>query len=234
MLTFLGIGAQKAGTTWLYQHLKTHPAIGFPDRKELHFWNRTDERDLDWYCRQFQSTTLREGEITPAYAFLPADRVAEIKVRFPDLRLIYLIRNPIDRAWSSAEMARRRAEMEPDEASFAWYRDHFRSRGSLARGCYRQAIETWRGCFSTSALLIETFDGLVDHPRALLRRCAAHIGADPGHFDTIPEAVLQTRVHSGDGVPMPDLLRAELRALYAGSIHDLSACLNIDLGRWLD
>jgi hypothetical protein len=58
----------------------------------------------------------------------------QVHARFPDARLIYLIRNPIERAWSSALMALRGAEFAFDEASDAWFIDHFHSRGSLSRG----------------------------------------------------------------------------------------------------
>src|SRR5262245_8764381 len=112
MLRFLGIGAQKAGTTWLHENLRTHPVLSFPHGTEIHFWDAQRDRGIDWYRSLFVSSDRVEGEITPAYAILPPRQVAEIAATFPDLRLIYILRNPIDRAWSSALMALQRSEMK--------------------------------------------------------------------------------------------------------------------------
>lgn len=102
MLNFLGIGAQKCGTTWLFELLSLHPQVRFPAGKEVHFWDGQRERGVDWYEGLFegQPPSVAVGEITPAYAILAPPIIAEVARAFPALRLIYLIRNPIDRAWS--------------------------------------------------------------------------------------------------------------------------------------
>ena len=48
-LHFLGIGAQKAGTTWLFEKLREHPSLSFPGGKEVHFWDTHSDRGLNWY-----------------------------------------------------------------------------------------------------------------------------------------------------------------------------------------
>lgn len=234
MLTFLGIGAQKAGTTWLYEHLSKHPDIGFPGGKEVHFWDAFRERGLDWYRGLFVSPDKAEGDITPAYGFQPDSVVAEVAALFPDLRLIYIMRNPIERAWSSALMALRRAEMQIDEASFEWFRDHFNSRGSLARGDYESCIDTWRRHFPPPALLLLFFEDIVQSPRTVLERCSLHIGVDSGHFRSLSDEMLSQRVHEGIGAAMPDAARSYLREIYRPRIHALERKLDRDLGHWLD
>jgi hypothetical protein len=233
MLKFLGIGAQKAGTTWLYEQLRKHPDIGFPAGKEIHFWDAQRERGLDWYRGLFQSRDLVEGEITPAYAFQADVTVAEIASAFPDLRLIYIMRNPIDRAWSSALMALRRSEMEIDEASFGWFRDHFNSRGSLARGDYERCIRTWRRHYPATSLLLLFFEEIVKNPRKVLQLCATHIGIDPSPFQGTPEEALKQRVHEGSGKKMPEDVRELLLTLYEPRIRSLQSYLGCDLNHWL-
>ena len=101
MLNFLCIGAQKSGTSWLHKTLSEYPKIAFPAGKEVHFWDQHRSREIEWCTQLFSNETCINGDITPAYAFLPIDVIQEIYKIVPNLRLIYLIRNPIDRAWSS-------------------------------------------------------------------------------------------------------------------------------------
>lgn len=233
MLHFLGIGAQKAGTSWLYTQLLAHPQTRFPAGKEIHFWNREDPRDIDWYKAQFalpKEADTRQGEITPAYAFLDRERIAEIHAHYPDLRLLYLIRNPIDRAWSSALMALGRAEMTLDEASDQWFIDHFRSRGSLRRGDYESCIRTWTSIFPQEQLLVLRYDDIREDPRRLMTGVAAHLGVDAGFFSAYPEASLKRRIFAGSGYAIRPSLRPVLERIYRDKLRSLGAYLGTDLG----
>jgi hypothetical protein len=59
---FLGIGAQKAATTWLYHQLGRHPQVRFPGGKELHFWDRFDPQQVNLW----QNMLTPETPLTPA------------------------------------------------------------------------------------------------------------------------------------------------------------------------
>lgn len=222
MLDFLGIGAQKAGTTWLYEMMRLHPGISFPSGKELHFWNRPyTSDDIPRYLGQFDASTLCSGEITPAYAMLDVPTIAEIRDAAPKLRLILILRNPIDRAWSSALMALERATMTIDEASDQWFIDHFRSAGSIARGDYQTTIANWRRVFGDEALLIRRYEELGDDPRALLEAVAAHLDLSPAPFRELPDSVLSQRVFPSLREPLRPSLRPELESLYRHRIEAL-------------
>ncbi|HEB97135.1 MAG TPA: sulfotransferase [Sedimenticola thiotaurini] len=235
MLDFLGIGAQKTGTTWLYEQLHRHPAIAFPGGRELHFWDRPKGRTLQWYLRLFSEgkAGIRQGEITPAYAILPPATIAEIHRLFPDTRLVYLIRNPIERAWSSALMALGKAEMTPDEASDTWFIDHFRSRGSLLRGDYEQCLRNWLAAYPREQLLILRFEQLKEDPHGLLRRCAEHIGIDPEGWSERDLEMVHRPVRPGPGVPLRPSLLPVLEELYLERIERLESFLGWDLADWL-
>ncbi|KAA6187295.1 sulfotransferase [Thiohalocapsa marina] len=247
MFRFLGIGAQKAGTTWLYNQLASHPGIGFPGPaervfrqlplqpdqaapgpKEQHFWNRWSADDnvaLTTYLAQFADPLRAEGEITPAYALLAPDVIARIREAAPDLRLIYLLRNPVDRAWSAALMALQRAELALDEVDDDWFMRHFQSRGSRARGNYLAALQTWGRFFPPEQLQVELYESIMTEPRALLERVAHHIGVDPAPFRALPDSAVTARVFAGSGHPLPDRLRERLRTLYGADIKALEAYL---------
>jgi len=120
---FIGIGAHKGGTTWLYRQLELHPEVGFAAgpaadgqiaAKEKHFWcreahgRRANPRwpggpaeALAAYLASFPEGVVT-GDITPHYAVLEDDRIAKVAAALPGVRLIYLLREPRARAWSWA------------------------------------------------------------------------------------------------------------------------------------
>lgn len=236
MIHFLGIGAQKAGTTWLYRLLGGHPDISFPAGKELHFWDRCPNGEVSDYLARFPvcGAEKRQGEITPAYALLEVDSIRKIHAANPDIRLFFVLRNPIERAWSSALMALQRAEMQADEASNQWFLDHFRSHGSLARGDYEATLRRWHTVFAAEQLLVMRFEHISREPLGLLQRCAAHLDVAPGWFASVPGNELKKRVFAGSGEKLEPQLRAELQALYAPRIVSLQRYLQCDLSEWLE
>jgi hypothetical protein len=232
MLNFLGIGAQKCGTTWLFEMLRQHPGVAFPAGKEVHFWDARRDLGLKWYRGLFEGDEVAKGEITPAYGFLPIDVLKEIKSAFPELRLIYLIRNPIDRAWSSAKMALAKAEMTIEEASDQWFIDHFRSRGSLARGDYESCIRNWRSVFPPERVLVLRYDLIATEPARIYAACCEHIGVSADIDALSPR--LQSRVLAGNPHPLRENLKAALETLYSGKIRALENYLGEDLSDWLE
>ena len=235
MLSFLGIGAQKAGTTWLYEMLRQHPDLSFPAGKEVHFWDANRQRGLDWYRAQFAGDDRRKaGEITPAYAILPVETIEEIHRFDPTLRLIYIIRDPIRRAWSSALMALGRAEMQLEEASDQWFIDHFLSAGSMKRGDYEQCLRNWRRVFDAERLLVLRYDMVRENPLGLLRACCAHLRVDEGWFQRVPPEGLRERVFGGNGQPIRPSLLPVLKEIYHPKVKSLGAYLDADLSGWLE
>lgn len=233
MLVFLGIGAQKAGTTWLYEMLRLHPDIAFPAGKEVHFWDQRHSRGVEWYKSLFRptdSSSRKMGEITPAYATLPEHRIRECREHYPDLRLIYLIRNPIERAWSSAKMALKRAEMEIHEASDQWFIDHFRSQGSMLRGDYESCLRNWYGVYPDNQLIVCLFDELQKDPATLLRRCFNHVGVSEDNYPWPTD--LATKMFPTAEHHLPQQLRTELHGLYMDKIASLATFLRSDLSKW--
>jgi len=232
MLTFLGIGAQKAGTTWLYAQLNKHPQISFPGGKEIHFWDRLDDpKRISAYLARFGDTHRYQGEITPAYALLPVAVITHIQRVAPDVKLFYLLRNPIERAWSSALMALGRAEMTFEEASDAWFIDHFRSSGSLRRGDYATCIRNWHQIFPTEQLLLLRHEAIQTRPEELLRQCYRHIGVAAPATDLLADC--RERVFAGPGHSLRPNLRAALVELYRPRVAALEDLLGEDFSAWL-
>ncbi len=104
--TFLGIGVPRAGTTWLHELLASHPDVYVPThRKEVRFFDLYYERGVQWYgkffppegeARRYQAI----GEISPGYLYCP--RCPERIESIPSItKLILILRNPVDRAYSA-------------------------------------------------------------------------------------------------------------------------------------
>lgn len=233
MLDFLGIGAQKAGTTWLYRMLALHPEISFLAGKEIHFWDREYHKGVNWYRSLFEIEPGKsKGEITPAYAILPRERIRELHACFPDARILYLIRNPIERAWSSALMALDRAEMRVEEASDQWFIDHFLSEGSLARGDYEACLRRWRDVYPAAQILVARHEEMENRPRELLRAACSHIGVTSGPVEKISEAALSQRIFASTNAAIRPSLLPILRKLYYPKIDALGRYLALDVGAW--
>ena len=235
MFQFLGIGAQKAGTTWLYRNLSLHPGIEFPLGKEAHFWNQPhDEQAVVEYLLRLDSTATRcAGEITPAYGFLPRSTIQEIRKFRPGIHLIYILRNPMQRAWSAALMALERAEMQPHEASDQWFIDHFHSAGSLKRGDYEACLRNWLSVFSPEQLLLLRFEHISTWPAELLNRCFRFLQLPPMPLSELRATGCDAAVFSGSGEPLRPTLLPALRDLYYPKIRALEAYLGQDFSHWL-
>ncbi|MBI2310885.1 MAG: sulfotransferase [Betaproteobacteria bacterium] len=234
MLNFLGIGAQKAGTTWLYEMLRLHGDILFPAGKEVHFWDAHRDAGIEWYESQFAGGPQgrKNGEITPAYAILPLEAIREVHAFNPALRLIFILRNPVERAWSSALMALARAEMTIDEASDQWFADHFRSAGSLQRGDYEQCLRNWRSVFPAGQLLLLRFEMIGTDPRGLLRQCCRHLEVRADALESVPDEILARKAFASPEYPIRESLREVLHRIYDARIERLGAYLQADLTEW--
>lgn len=104
---FYGIGAQKAGTTWLSAMLRQHPQVWIPDIKEVHYFTRevAAGRGDDWYEAQFAAGAGKTtGDITPAYATLEMPAIDHAHRIAPNAKLLFCVRHPVERVWSNIVM----------------------------------------------------------------------------------------------------------------------------------
>jgi hypothetical protein len=107
----IGIGAQKAGTTWLYECLRALPGIAFPHGKEAHAWDAgagVGEAEAAAWSDALARVSADGGlacDITPAYAMLDEATIRRVRTHAPEARLVMLLRDPVERAWSAARMA---------------------------------------------------------------------------------------------------------------------------------
>jgi len=169
--TFLIIGAMKAGTTALHEYLSNHPQIFMSSHKELKFFVKelNWERGLDWYSRQFADAgpALCRGESSPHYAM--ASRYAGVPRRIasviPEAKLIYLVRDPVDRMKSAyLHRVAKGREIRSAEQAFATDEPY------LNDSRYAWQIEQYLEYFDRSRILILEAEYLRKSRREALER----------------------------------------------------------------
>src|SRR5262249_33217876 len=108
---FLIIGAPKAGTTWLAANLDCHPQIymakrpGCQDPTEVRYFRKSFRLPLKYYSSLFlQGKDRIKGDKSPGYSTLTPFRIRFIRSIMPSVRLVFFLRNPVERAWSHAVM----------------------------------------------------------------------------------------------------------------------------------
>jgi hypothetical protein len=157
---FLIIGAAKSGTSTLYNLLRSHPHVRPAAHREIHYFDKNFEKGVEWYRVHFKPGTKRggrrtiTGESSPVYLSdkqVP-QRVAEV---VPEARLIALLRNPVDRAYSHYQQAVRagRVRLSFEQVIEAEI-SHGRSKRFLARGIYVDQLKRWHQVFDREQLLV--------------------------------------------------------------------------------
>jgi hypothetical protein len=204
---FLIVGAQRAGTSALYTYLRRHPDIGGPPWKEVNFFDIRYERGASWYRGHFPIRRAGRpqlvGEASPSYLFHPLapERVAAL---LPDVRVIALLRDPVDRALShyhhevdlgreplsfedalDREEERMRGEWErladPSYFSYAWWNHTY-----FARGLYAEQLERWQSAVPRERLLTIVSEEFFADPPGTYARVLEFLGAAPYELDSYP------------------------------------------------
>ncbi len=272
---FLGIGAQKAGTTWLHKNLERHPDIWTPPEKELHFfdekryedsglyarifgdkaneerwrrqvrrqWRRHRDQGWDgigwdlkyfmrspsdqWYASLFPSRPgLVTGEITPNYSGLDAEKVTAIAELIPGLKIIFILRNPIERAWSHAQMDLVRVgnNQNPTDDEFM---AQFASPPSRRLSNYERALEIWRGVFPDEQIYVGYLEDIHFRPARMVQSVYEFLGVESEGAD-----VIRRKIHSGGIATMPTHLAIHLAELYLAPLRRLHRTLGGHSSRW--
>ncbi len=180
--TFLGVGVPRAGTTWLHTCLTSHPDVYMPvRRKEIRFFDRHFEQGLEWYeeffCPDDESASYRAiGEISPQYLYDDACP-ARIASTVPDVKLLLMLRHPVDRAYSNYGFTVQRAKYRASFDEFVEARPSVLERGFYSR-YLKRFLEQFERRRILALLFEETFADL-DATRAKL---AAFLGIDAARF----------------------------------------------------
>jgi hypothetical protein len=207
---FLCIGAHKAGSTWLYQQLDSHPDFWMPPVKELHYFDQLsrvqraarprcrDERDLQFleglkslgaepgidlenYGRLFEpKASLLSGDISPNYSTLSNEVIRRVAKYFPNLKVIFLARDPVERVWSHLSMEVHYRQIEPfDVTNIDEINRNLLRRGMLLRSYPSAVVARWKRYVHSEQFRVYFFDDLQSNPAELRRSILRFLGANP-------------------------------------------------------
>lgn len=241
---FLIVGAARAGTTGLYRSLCSHPDVRAPFRKEPQYFGAFYGRGGAWYRAHFPLGHLTPagrpvaadsharfvtGEATTSY--LPDPRVPpRVRDDLPDVRLLVLLRDPVDRAHShwrlrSAEGREHRSFAEavrPDLEDGRVRTGLVRDTPYLAWSAYDRHLRRWYAVFPRSLIHVVISEELWADPREQHERILEFLGLPPHPLEITP------RSNTQPGPPLSPTLRREVETLLAPHRTGVRALLGRD------
>ncbi len=229
---FLIIGAQKCGTTSLYNYLVKHPNIIPAKKKEIRFFDLNFLNGIQWYQEQLMGGFIKKnclaGEATPIYFINPEvpQRVAEI---YPEVKIILLLRNPIERAFSHYRMRARHwmsgrqirefnvdfqeaiheeikqikieENKNTDFINFLFSHEY----KYCTRGMYIYYIKNWMKYFPKEQFLILQSEEFFADPETTLKQVHAFLGIPHYSLKSYPK-----HKHNPSNIPLDEKIMAQL------------------------
>ncbi len=176
---FLIIGAAKSGTTTLYKYLSRHPQIYMSLVKEPQFFAVDDKyvQGLEWYGSLFSEALPHQicGEASTDYTKYPRypETAARIAQTIPNVKMIYLMRHPVDRAYSYYVHLNRNSKIEET------FEEHLSRTSFCFDGSnYMMQIKQYLSFFSRESFLFLLMEELINYPRITLDKVCVFLGID--------------------------------------------------------
>jgi hypothetical protein len=228
---FVGIGAQRAGTTWWYRGIEAQPQVARikGQRKELHYFNRFWNGDVpEDFAARYHSLFPRPegaitGEWTPRYMHdYWSPRL--LREAAPEARILVLLRDPVERYRSGLAHALRNAERDGVPIRLAQVAD------AAWRGFYYEQLRRVFELFARERVLVLQFERCRDDPLAELQRTCAFLEIAAPH--ALPAPMTRERT-PGPKPDVPDRMRSELVDVLREDVRRLAElCPEIDLELW--
>ena len=262
-INFIGIGAQKSGTSWLYKQFEKSNQIDVTPIKELHYFDRAQRypspnflgitklffrilnpkwtfkalstilRDKknsewykkwffsnytdDWYLSLFENLGKCKGEITPAYAILEEPDIEKMsKLLGSNTKIIFLLRHPVERAWSSYKY--KYDIKNYTHSNFDYAKTYLMSQEQLSKSNYSETIALYKKYFDT--VFIGFFEAIPEKPEELLKDIFEYLELDTEEINTFSD--LNQRVNTSEKIDIPLEIETILNQLYEKQIEDLA------------
>lgn len=244
---FIIVGAQKSATRWLRTNLGQHPQIFTADR-ELEFFNHNWNEGASWYHARFEGWGGEPavGEATPGYMMWneePHIQAARIDGLLPAVRLVALLRNPLERSLSALIHFQREGRIPPDRTLV----EHTRVVAPredpvcvVAGSWYADCLRPYARRFG-QRLLVLLHDDIKEAPEGIFSSVSRHLDVDPTF---VPPKVSKVRFSNpapggsayaseqGHRKGLSDEEREQLFPLFASQIDELEEMFGLDLDRW--
>jgi hypothetical protein len=240
-------GAPRSGTTWLYQALDRHPQIFMakPVKPEPKFFLMDDlyEKGLEFYSKNwFSGATSGQvcGEKSTNYLESPI-AAQRIKGCLPQVKLIFILRNPVDRAFSNYLWSRMNGMEKEDFATALSLEDererslpqnlkYARPHAYFSRGIYSRMLRPYFDLFSRNQILCVREDDLEQKSESLLVRVHEFVGVAPRSEDASGLGVVNPS--RSEGIQLSDDVRSLLSEKYRHFNQELLTLLGSEFKGW--
>ena len=234
---FLGLGTQKGGTTSLQQLLEQHPGVYLPPCKEVHYFSLHAEEPARWYADHYRDARggQRRGDITPFYLFHP-DVPARIRALLPRVKMIVLLRDPVERALSQVFHARRHGfeslevadalAAEPERlATGGAY--SFQKHSYVARSRYLEQLDRYEALFPQRQLLVLKSEDLFANTANVWEKIQRFLKLRP---IPLPQAMPHANAGSNEAEKVPEAVRKRLKHELEATVSGVKERYGIDWG----
>lgn len=234
---FIGMGAQKAATSWLFKMLSMHPDVYFPRGKEVAYWNAPFDKKahIRTYLEAFREGTAAafggvNGDITPLYMIIPEEDIRFLHETLPDVKLLFVARNPVERAISGSDFHMR---FHADKVSS--YDNLLVSPFITKCGLYMTYLKNWMKYFPRNQLHIIIQDDIKSDPRGIMLQVAEYLDIDPSIWKDIPEKYLRQQANSASKkTEISFEQRNALKKIYREDVRQFSQFIGRDLMHWVN
>lgn len=176
---FIGIGAQKAATSWLAAMLDAHPDVCVAEGKETHFFTTNYAKGIVWYHARFKKCKKGShlGDFSTSYLSDP-EAPERIHSYNKDIKLIVSLRNPIERAYSHTQHLCSKGKLADDISVQEAVR---RFPEILENGLYGKHLRKYLEMFSKEQVHVVVYEDITYEPRRVIKAIYTFLGVDP-HF----------------------------------------------------
>ena len=270
-INFIGIGAQKSGTSWIYHRLLELNEFSLPYIKELHYfdrdpkypspnklsksqlksrifgftflnnalqeilsalyrknwhkfiwmcnWHLSTYNDT-WYLSLFKKLSGIRGEITPAYSILKEEDVKNMYALAPNAKIIFIIRNPIERAWSQFRFHLKNKNQENNEISEEEIIKFMDQKNQTLRSNYLKTLETYSKIFPKKNICVAFYDAIIEKPEELLCQIVNQLGGNTSKIQS--ECDIYSKTNTSKKRKLPNSVKKHLIKKYRPLIDQLS------------
>lgn len=220
------------------RHLRVRILDHLAGKEKLSVWDQRyflHRRSDRWYQELFAFHADKvTGEITPDYAVLSVPVIQHIRELNPKLKIIYLLRDPIERSWSGAvkDLARQRGRTMRDVPREEVLKK-LNGPGPMARSNHLQVMETWERVFGRGQIFYGFYEDIERAPIDLLKRVCAFLGVE----EPADEALAQVQVRVNAGSPQRSEIPLEFQRILArqqiDQLRELSRRFGGPAAEWL-
>lgn len=185
---FLGIGAQRAATTWIYNCLKEHPDVFVPEIKEVQYFSNNYSKRLSYYENFFKKYNNESaiGEISPEYLHY-CDCPTRIKKTLGDVRFIVVLRDPVERAFSAYLFFDQYKNLSFMEAINNYP-------ALLSAGLYASQLKSYFSIFNENDFLILLYEDLQSNNKDYVKKIYEFLNVDPVFTTSMVDRSVNTKI----------------------------------------